>query len=140
MVFLNFSHCDGCAEESHCGLICISLGTNEVRQLSHVYCTYWTLLGSEVSVKVSDLLFLLVDCSVLIWPSALYTVDPRAWEKALERTWYIHIKKTESSIRSKVKIMSSADKRSRINLKLLWTEEDTQKRENLRGTIKKLIN
>ena len=86
IVCLNFSRCGGCAEESHCGLICISLGMNEVRQLSCVYCTQWTLSCSEVSVKVFDPLFLLVDCSVSTWPSPLYIVDPRAWEKALEQT------------------------------------------------------
>lgn len=91
-VFLNFSHSGGCVEESRCGLICLSLRTNEVRQLSDIYCTTDSY---EVSVEVFCPLFL------LSWQSFLYWFDQILyifWIQVLRqklfidfvKTWYTH--------------------------------------------------
>lgn len=69
-------------EESDCGLSCLSVRTNEVRQLST--CLLY-IFGHFYEVKCLMLvfypLFLLVDYSVLIWPSPLYIMVLSARKK-----------------------------------------------------------
>lgn len=83
-VFLNFSHSGGCVEESRCGLICLSLRTNEVRQLSE-HLLYNSLLWSVCWSLLSTFSVEWAVFSVLIWPNPLHILDTSAEAEAFYR-------------------------------------------------------